>query len=116
MNHRAQTPHIALVRAQRHFRGRELGYGDGFRVRICGREAEVGEDDVGVASMAGDGRAEEDVVGFDVAVDDAGPVTGWGIGVSGIVVVAVVEEGEGFGDLGEDAAGWEVSEGDFHGV
>lgn len=43
-----------------------------------GGEAEVGEDSVGVAGLAG-GVVEEDVVRFDVAVDNRLPKTGWGL-------------------------------------
>ena len=46
--------------------------------------------------------AEEDVARFDVAVDDAAPADGRDVRGSGLAVVAVVQEGDGVGELEED--------------
>lgn len=42
-----------------------------------GGEAKVGEDGVGVAGLAG-GVSEENIIGFDIAVDDRLPEAWWG--------------------------------------
>lgn len=66
-----------------------------------GREAEVAEDEGRVFGIAGSGREfEEDVIGFDVAVEDGAPV--WWFRAIGVGTVdAGVEEGEGGGEGGE---------------
>lgn len=73
------------------------------RFRVEGREAEVPEHDFGQGVPARGAAAEEDVFGLDVAVDDALPVAGRGVGIARGAVVAVVEEGERVRELGEAA-------------
>ena len=68
---------------------------------LQGREAEIAEDDLRHVFLR---RlvAEEDVARFDVAVDDAFPADGRDVRRSGLPVVAVVQEGDGVGELEED--------------
>lgn len=68
---------------------------------VGGCEAEVAEDEGWVFGIAGsDGEFEEDVVGFDVPVEDGAPV--WGFRAIGVGTVdSRVEEGEGGGEGGE---------------
>ena len=74
---------------------------------VGGREAEVAEDDgrvfsgaAAAAAARSGGEFEEDVVGFDVAVEDGAPV--WWFRAIGVGTVdAGVEEGEGGGEGGE---------------
>lgn len=56
---------------------------------IAVRLAEIAQDDAGEGTV-GVGRAEEDVVGFDVAVQDAGPF-GWLLGLVASVTDAVLK-------------------------
>lgn len=64
---------------------------------LAGRHAEIGEDQVRVVVL-GAGFAEEDVVRFDIAVDDGLPRGGHrGFGIRG--AIAVLQEGEGFREL-----------------
>lgn len=84
--------------------GAAVAVGGVVRVRGDGGEAEVAELDVRVARLPVVVGAEfqEDVGGLDVAVDDAVPGRG-GAGVRGGVLEApaVMQEGEGLGDLDE---------------
>lgn len=72
---------------------------------VGGREAEVAEDEGWVfgataAARSGGGEFEEDVIGFDVAVEDGAPVW-WFRAVRVGTVDPRVEEGEGGGEGGE---------------
>lgn len=100
MDARAQGPDIAFGGMERDFRGLVERGADGAGAGgddVCGCDAEVCEDEVGVGGMGV--RADEDVGGFDVAVDD-GLEFGIGFGVGGVVGgVAGVDVGEGDGEL-----------------
>lgn len=65
-----------------------------------GGEAEVGEHDVRVRARAGCGRAEEDILRFDVAVEDLREVAALGDGgVAWLGGAAEVDVREGFGEV-----------------
>lgn len=97
---RAQGPDVTLAGMHRDL-GRLVGQGaDEVGGRsLGGGDTEVGEDEAGVALGVIVGF-DEDVGGFDVAVDD-GFETFVRATVDGEAVVAEVDEGEGFGELEE---------------
>lgn len=97
---RAQGPDVAFAGMHRDLGGL-VGHGADEIVggSLGGGDAEIGEDDVGVAVRVVDGF-EEDVGGLDVAVDD-GLETLVGPTVDGEAVVAEMDEGEGVGELEE---------------
>lgn len=103
MNTCTQGPNIALAGMERDFRALvRQGADEVVCGSLGGGEAEIGEDEVRVAVGVVVGF-EEDVGGFDVAVDDGVEAfVGTTTRVEGEAVVAGVDEGEGFGELEED--------------
>ena len=105
MHDGARGPDVRVYGVEGELRGLVGGRADvvfpGAVGEVGGREAEVAEDEGWVFGIAGSGgEFEEDVVGFDVAVEDGAPV--WGFRAIGVGTVdAGVEEGEGGGEGGE---------------
>ena len=102
MDNSAHAPDIILLRHDG-----DLGTDPLVRAAAPGcllqrREAEIPEHDLRHGPVFGHLVAEEDVARFDIAVDDAAPAKGRGVRVSGKAVVAVVQEGDGVGELEED--------------
>ena len=101
MDSSAHTPYIAL-RAHKLLWWKEVECSDPWAGWIEGCEAEITEDDVRIWILRGDFFAEEDIVGFEIAVDDVLPA-GWGpCSLGGAFDEAVVEERETLRYLGED--------------
>ena len=102
MDDSPQSPHIPLFRylvASDDLRRQPLGGTAVTGSFAQGGESEIPKDDLWDMVVRGNRTAEEDVGGLNVAVDDTSPATWW----SGVVVVdAVMEELEGFGQLDED--------------
>lgn len=85
MDHGADGPDVAGGGLDRDFGGLPAGgAAEGGGLGFGGREAEVAEDEGGVdVGFCGE-EGKENVLGFDVSVEDGFPVCGWwGGGVEG---------------------------------
>ena len=97
----ADAPDVILLRHDGDLRADPLVRAAAPRRLLQRREAEIPEHNLRHVPLR-HLVAQEDVARFDVAVDDAAPARGRGVRRSGRAVVAVMQKGDGVGELQED--------------
>ena len=102
MDNSADAPDIILLSHDRDLRANPLVRAAAPGRLLQRREAEIPQHDLRHVLFLRHLVAQEDVARFDIAVDDAAPAKGWGLRRSGKAVVAVMQKGNGIGELQED--------------